>query len=106
MRIHVPQIVRRRPGETAVQATFEYAGGGGTLYYSVSDTYADYLSERAEAFVLALLPLAMRSGESLQVDGLLSASFFYNLSNFYQHILVEVLPEVRSIKIIADNLDT
>ena len=71
------------------------------LWYSVPINYASFLSDTADAALVALLFPAMASGENITVEGSLSEELFYNLSTPVQVILRQVFPALQKVKIEA-----
>lgn len=66
-------------------------GKGTTLWFGVNEEYADFLSaERSDAFVVALLPTAMRSGYEIVCETPMSQQLHYQLENY-------LIPSVSSV---------
>jgi hypothetical protein len=95
-------------GSNAVKlcAILEHNGVETPLWYSVDPAYAHYLTpERQDGFLVGLLASAMRMGEDLRVEGVVSERLFYNLTNHYMRILSLLFPRLRQVKIEAEQLD-
>jgi hypothetical protein len=105
MRIHVPEISRERDA-VKVSSLVELRGRTEHLWYSVPHDYESYLvTERLDAFVVGLLPLGMKNGEDIHVDGVMSEKLFYSITNYYMGILSTLMPKLRPIKIVPEQLD-
>ena len=73
--------------------------GSETLWYSLSKDYADLVSDRSEAPLVALLIPAMTRGEDIHLAGTISERLYYNLSRPYQRVLRTIFPSLRPVKI-------
>ena len=72
------------------------------LWYSVPDPFGDFLCEESsDAFAVALLLLAMRSGQDIQFEAPLSEKLFYNLNNTVQPIFRKTIGCKRLVRIVA-----
>jgi hypothetical protein len=93
-------------GSCAVASSrIEFAGRQDTLWYSVEKRYAPYVTtEKLDAFVIGLLPLAMKTGEDIIVNGPVSERLHYNLAYHYQYILSLITPSFKRIRIIPGSL--
>lgn len=77
-----------------------------TLWYSLPARLADYIvTDAYDSFVLAALPLAMRTGERLIVRGPMSEKLFYNLTSNYIKILHLANPQYDEVTIDPDSLE-
>ena len=88
MIIHEPQVAEGG-GEVSVEAaidldrsTTQYPA---TLWFRLPARYAEHVTRRSDGFAAALLPLAMRLGEPLEVHGELSYRLAHGLRD-YQRI--------------------
>lgn len=105
MEIEAPRLARRE-GMVSAEADFVSADGAGTLWFAVAPEHAHGLvTERADAFLVALLLRAMRRGEDVTVRAPLSARLHHALANGYQHVLAAVTPGVRPVRIAAAGLE-
>ena len=50
------------------------------LWFDVDAKYADYLTESADAFVVALLPYAMNNSLNISADAKMSNKLFFNFN--------------------------
>ena len=104
MRIHMPEV-EREGNFVKLKALVEQSNHKGYLWYSVPYPYQEYLvRERADAFVVGLLLLAMKNGEDIYVNGAMSEKLFYNLTHYYMHILRLVIPNLHFVKIVCKQL--
>lgn len=77
------------------------------LWYCVDGSFSDYLvDERADAFLLALLPYAMSLGEDIEVLCPVSERLFYNVRNYIMNILPEFFPSYKKIELNTLSLDS
>ena len=68
------------------------------IWYSVPRPWRDALSvESSDGFLVALLHLAMHSGESFEIDGAISEKLYHNLTNFFMPLLSKVLRTLKPI---------
>ena len=88
-----------------VQTSFEYAGKSESLWFSLSQKYRNMLSLQAQdAFVVALLILAMEQGEDVYIQGSMSEKLYYNLSHYGIHLLCINMPSLSKIKLFPEKL--
>ncbi|MDH0115885.1 hypothetical protein N7379_15465 [Rhizobium pusense] len=74
-----------------------------TLWCETSVEYKDYLlSERSDAFLAVLLPLAMRSGKDLTFEAPITEEFLHNIEEVLIPHLCAHDPRLYETKIIAD----
>lgn len=70
-------------GQARLCADITLNGRGTTLWFGVEESQADYLClQRSDAFVLALLPTAMRGGYSVTCETPMSQRLHYQLENY------------------------
>lgn len=70
-------------GQTRICADISLNGKGTTLWFGVEEAQADCLCrERSDAFVMALLPTAMRGGYDMECATAMSERLHYQLENF------------------------
>ncbi len=76
----------------------------GHLWFEVDKKYAEYLeTDRVDAFLVGLLPLAMCLGEDIHLKHPVSEKMYYNVSRNMVAILNTAYPEFKRISIIADD---
>lgn len=87
MIVHEPEIVRL-DGRVRVQARVESAdarlAGLDRLWFEVDEARGAGVSDRADAFVVAVLPVAMAMGESVEVRGRTSPRLAWGAREFQQ----------------------
>ena len=98
-----------RGTEVTVEATVELESGQGgrpsTLWFTFPAALEAYLSERADGYVAALLPLAMWLGEDLTVHGELSVRLAAGARD-YQRLQTAWKPTMfRPVEVRADRVD-
>lgn len=98
MIIHKPEIVEAKNNRKRLQAYIEYhefKGGGLTVWYEVDEKYAEFLTvERADAFLVAILPYAMVHSTDddpikIIIKQEISEKLYYMLTWYYIPILVK-----------------
>jgi hypothetical protein len=105
MKISKPTL-REEADCVKIQVAVETAHGQEILWYAVDKRYRDYLTpERSDGFVVALLPLALKLGEDIHVEGVLSEKLYYNLSHYYVHVLAKSAVEFKEINICPESTD-
>jgi len=103
MHIGAPTI-REKNGAVEYSATVSRDDGASTLWYRVDAQYADFISDRADAFLVALLMPAMLRGEDIHIDGTISPKLYYNASTQLQHFLKEIRPSFKLIRILPSTI--
>ncbi len=81
----------------------ESSAGARSLWFSIDRAYADLLSDRADAALVALLIPAMKLGEEIIVEGTVSPRLLYHLDQV-QLIRRIILPELHQVRIYADDV--
>ena len=73
-----------------------------TLYYETSKEYEKFLChERLDAFVVASLPWAMRTGQNIKCEAPVSAELLFNLNEILIPTLAKHCSELTRINIVA-----
>lgn len=73
-----------------------------TLWFSAEKEYGDYLTmERSDAFLVALLPTAMREGEDLLCEGPVTKRLLYQINHYLIPMLADNLPSLHRITVRA-----
>jgi len=101
--IGIPKLVTN-DHQISYQVDVTSAQGNKTLWYSLDESFADLLCNKADAALLGLLAPAMLAGEDIHIEGAVSEQLFYNLSGPIQKILKLTFPILNRIKIVADNI--
>lgn len=104
--MRINKIQRQQTNEESIyRVSVETKRGEYSLWYSVENEYDDYVcKDKHDAFLLALLPIAMKNGEDIYVDGKISEKLFYDLSRFGIKVLSEARRDLRPISIHAEDL--
>lgn len=77
------------------------------LWYAVDAAYTEHLvDERADGFLLALLPYAMKHGEDIEVLCPISERLHYNIKHYVTTILHHISPQYSQCEIAAAKLDS
>ena len=82
----------------------EFTGMPTQLWYHVEEEFADFLSDWADAPLVALLIPAMERGENIHVDGVVSSRLFNSLPA-YQSLLTKVIPSLHEVQIVPGKVD-
>lgn len=90
--------------EASYRVEVESMGEESELWFSLDGQYADLISERSDAALLALLIPAMARGEDVTVEGKVSERLHYHLSGPYQKILQIMMPRLHKVAITAERL--
>lgn len=101
--IYISQpIIEQIEEQTVLKANIKYEMRESSfdLWYSVNQVYGKYLcSDYADAFVLAVLMLAMKSGQDIVVEAPVSSKLLFNLNNTVQPIYAKQNPELKQVVI-------
>jgi len=98
MKISKPQIVQENK-LIIYRVGVESIKGNETLWYSLHESFGDFLSNSCDAPLVALLLPAMAIGEDIHINGMISERLLYNLSGPFQRLLQHVIPSLRHVKI-------
>lgn len=72
-------------------------------WYSVESNYAEYLTdERADAFVLVVFMIAMKSHQDILVKAPVSDRLLFNMKNTIQPLFEMIIPGGKQVKITAE----
>jgi hypothetical protein len=106
MKIHMPEIIEDKEN-VMIRVLVEFHEYKKHLWYSISREYKEWLTpERQDAFVTALLPLAMKEKEDIYVEGVMSEKLYYNLVNYYMPIISLCNPALSQVRIFPEELRT
>lgn len=100
MHISAPKISKTQNG-AEVAASVSMAEGEKTLWFRLDGDCMDMLSDRADAFIVALLIPAMMRGEDITIDATLSPSLAYNLSTALQPLLSAIVKDASVVSVTA-----
>ena len=104
MKISQPKLVRQ-DDLVVYQVTVQSSLGERTLRYELGEKYADLLSDRADAALVALLLPAMKLGEDIELESPISEKLYYTLSSAYQGLLRYIIPGLKAIAIHPESLE-
>lgn len=104
MKIRLPEMID--DGDNVIIRTFvDCKNRQEQLWFSVHRNHKEWLTPEAQdAFVLALLLLAMKEKEDIYVEGAMSEKLFYNLVNYYMRIVTSCIPSLSQVRIIPEEL--
>ncbi|MGM0551524.1 MAG: hypothetical protein ACQESW_10620 [Bacteroidota bacterium] len=98
--------INERDGRVFLEAPVEVENQQRTLWFAVDRKYCEYLTpERLDAFLVGLLPAAMQRGEDIYVKGPVSERLYYHITRLFMKVLMLVIPDLKPIKIFAEELD-
>ena len=75
-----------------------------TLWFDVDAKYADYLTESADAFVVALLPYAMNNSLNISAEAKMSKQLCFQLNEIFIPVLTKNSKLFNKISISAKEL--
>ena len=97
-----PPKIRRVGSHSRLEASISLAGRRETLWYSVPDSYEQYFtSEVLDAFMVGLLPLAVREGWDVVLFAPCSERLLFRLEQDYIALLVALEPQRKPMRLIA-----
>ncbi|MDY0392061.1 MAG: hypothetical protein RBR89_01465 [Candidatus Bipolaricaulis sp.] len=106
MIIDKPEFVES-DGELQCRYPVQFKGGTGrALWYRVSSEWADLVSFRMDAPVVALLIPAMARGEAIHIVGTISERLYYSLSRPFQHMLRAMFPSLTVVDIHPQHVES
>jgi hypothetical protein len=95
-----PPEVRSVNEKVRVTARFTCAGVDDHLWFEVDKKYADSIvTEKIDAFLLALLPLAMKRGEDVYLKHPVSQRVYYNASRHLPSLINTAWPEMKKVSV-------
>lgn len=103
MQISKPDIVSVKD-DVRYCVQVDAAGTEKNLWFSIPREFGEFISDRSDAALAALLIPAMSCGEDLHIAGVLSEKLFYNLSSGYQAMLRTVIPSLCKIDIFPEEV--
>ncbi len=82
------------------QSKVKSLSGDFYVKFDVSQKWAEYVdTDVHDAFLVSILLNAMRNGEDVFVDGLISEKLFYNITNSLMPMLKGILPNLKDVKL-------
>lgn len=104
MRIRIPEVIEDE-NNVIVRTLVDYKDRKEQVWFSVHRDNKEWLTpETQDAFVLALLLLAMKEKEDIYVEGAMSEKLYYNLVNHYMPIIVSCIPALSPVRIFPEEL--
>lgn len=105
MRIDRPELREQQDNQVRMVARVRSRRGERDLWYSVDREWASWLTpERTDAFFVAMLPMAMRNGETLELGGGVSEKLYYNVTRHYIPILRCVMPWLKPVDVVPERI--
>jgi hypothetical protein len=101
-----PHRLSRSDGWARIEARVDNLAATDRVWFAVEEAHADHLEQAGpEAFLLAVLPIAIRTGQDVQVTMPLSTRLFYSVDSSVIPILVglSAQPATR-VRVLADDL--
>jgi hypothetical protein len=103
--INQPKLVKSKRG-TRLQAEIEIDGNKESLWYEVEDRFQHYLTyERADAFLVALIPKAIKENHDILVNYWISCKLYYSLKKYLIPTLANI-NKAKNINIHCSKLDS
>jgi hypothetical protein len=89
-----------------VQSRIELSNQSHLLWFELDHQYRPYLTtEKLDGFLVAVLLLAMKHGEDIQVHGELSEKLYHNLTYYYIPLITHTIQGMNPIQIHCEGLD-
>ena len=99
--------VETKKNSARLCAVVNYDGKNEIIWYEVDKRFSKYLCyERADAFLLALLPYAMAFDKNIEIDAPVSEKLYYQLVNYYMPALKKFSNYYDCIDINPKSLDS
>lgn len=105
--IHPPELVILNE-KARLQAKIEGLETDNVLWFDADKQYESYMThERSDAFVVALLWVALQRGEDIEVKGAMSEKLYYSLNNHLIPLLFQIFKKKhKRIQVHCENLDS
>ena len=104
MNIGIPKLVIN-DNQISYEVDITCAQGNRTLWYSLDKSFSDLLCDSGDAALLGMLIPAMLAGEDIHIQGAVSELLYYNVSGPLQQAIQIIIPSLKKIKIIAEEID-
>lgn len=105
MKIH-PIRLKNQDGNIYVSSEIEESQGTRELWFSFPEKYQEYIMyENLDAILIGVLFYAMQTKEDIILSSPISEKLYYNLTNYYMHILTLQIPYLHKIKLHAPDLN-
>ena len=77
------------------------------IWFSVDKKYSEFLvEEQLDAFLIAVLPYAMKTKQNIHVNGTLSERLYYTINNYLMKAISIALPYCEEIEIKCDSFNS
>ena len=101
-----PIHLKKRAGNIYVSSEIEASKGRKELWFSLPEKYEKYIMyENLDSILLGVLFYAMQNQEDIILFSPISEKLYYNLTNYYLHILTLQIPYLHKIELHAPTLD-
>jgi len=98
--------IHKTSGKARLCCRIAWETGFYDMWYEVDGCFNEYLcAERADAFLLAVLPYAMKEAIDVKVDAPLSEQLYYQLTTIYIPALAKNTRTYHRIRLECDSLD-
>lgn len=105
MKIH-PIRLNKQADNIYISSQIETSQGMRELWFSLPEKYEEYiLRENLDAMLIGVLFYAMQHKEDIILSSPISEKLYYNLTNYYQHILALQIPYLHKINLYAPALE-
>ena len=92
--------IKKAQGGTRLCSIISDNGNDYEMWFEVDDDYSEYLCyERADAFLIAILPYAMEKSLGIYVEGEVSEQLYYQINTLFIPSLSKFTPGYNKIKI-------
>ena len=76
-------------------------------WYSVENQYGEYLcDDYADAFLLMVLPVAIKTGQDIRLESPVSSQLLHNINNTLQPLFLMMFPGGKEIRVLAQTATT
>lgn len=100
-------VLRIAHGRVRVEAALRMPTGRQMLWFECDERHAHLIdAHSSDAFVVAMLVVAMREGWEVVVEGSLSTRLHYNLNQHYGELMRHCAPGLRAVPVRAATLQT
>jgi hypothetical protein len=102
MEVTAPTI-KMKDGWFFASSDFSVKGEKRTLWFSMPEKYAEhFIPNRLDAFLVALLPVAMEHGEDIILEGEVSERLLYSVNSYLIPIISKVNSTFKNVSVTSD----
>jgi len=101
MKIGVPSI-KILDDKVVIQASIDNFEEN-NLWFEIDKNYKDCVTFSSDPFLIGIILPAMKKGEDIIVEGKISKDLFLNLSTTFQHVILQLMPFLKPVKIICQD---